>query len=146
MAFGDFIHPYNKEAQNRDLMFWKDGRKGKYTCPDWASRRPPSKMLYDSEVGWAYNSTINNSSVTRYNNGCSFPYRLMLMSDGIQRVNGNEIATMSNFFFLHSGKANMLYLDGRASARRPGTFRTNGGLSPFWIPTRPGNYYHDRTD
>ncbi len=146
MAFGDFIHPYNKDAKNSDLMVWKDGRRGKYTCPAWASWRPPSKMLYVSEIGWAYNSTINADPAANSYNSCSFPYRLLLMSDGCFNVLGNQIATMSNFFFLHSGKANMLYLDGHASARRPGTFRTNGGLSPFWIPTRPGNYYHNRTD
>ena len=143
MAFGNFIVPGNN---NNDFWIYKSGRRGKYTCADWVTWRPPSKMTYEMEVGWGYNATINSSSTSRYYKKCTFPTRLMIMSDGRAHLDGVNTATMTNFYYLHSNKANMLYFDGHAAARRPGTFRTNGGLSPFWIPTLPGNYYHNRTD
>ena len=143
MALGEFIRP---GGDNSDFRIYRSGQRGKFTCGDWITWRPPSQMAYSHEVGWGYNVTINSSSVSRYYKKCTFPTRLMLMSDGRANLNGVDTATMTNFFYLHNGKANMLYFDGRAAARRPGTFRTNGGLSPFWIPTTPGNYYHPRTD
>ncbi len=142
-ALGEFIHP---GRGNSDFLIFKTGERRKYTCADWITWRPPSQMTYSSEVGWGYNVSINSSSTSRYYNRCTFPTRLMIMTDGRANVNGVETSTMSNIFYLHNGRANMVYFDGRAAARRPGTFRTNGGLSPFWIPTTPGNYYHNRTD
>ena len=143
VKIGEYIEP---NSNNSFFRIYKTGKRGKFTCSDWITWRPPSSMTYDYETGWGYNVTINSSSTSRYYKKCTFPTRLMLMSDGRANINGVETATMTNFFYLHSGKANMLFFDGHAAARRPGTFRTNGGLSPFWIPTLPGNYYHNRTD
>lgn len=141
--FGEFIQP---GSDNTFFRYYKTGHRGKFTCADWSTWRPPTRMAYSYETAWGYNVTINSASTSRYYKKCTFPTRLMLMTDGYANVNGTDTATMKNIYFLHSNKANMLYFDGHAAARRPGTFRTNGGLSPFWIPTLPGNYYHNRTD
>ena len=140
---GEFI---NSGSGNKEFRMYRSGKRGKFTCADWITWRPPSKMSYEYEGGWAYNAGINSSSTANYDTQCTFPTRLMLVSDGRANVQGYDTGTLDNIYFLHNGKANMLYIDGHASSRRPGTYRTNGGLSPFWIPTRPGNYYHNRTD
>lgn len=143
VKLGEFIQP---QDDNKAFRYYRSGQRGKFTCADWNTWRPPSKMSYEYETGWGYNVTINSVASTSYYRKCTFPTRLMLMSDGRANINGTETSTMTNIFYLHNNKANMLYFDGRAAARRPGTFRTNGGLSPFWIPTLPGSYYHNRTD